>query len=187
AAILKGHTSRVENLAFSSDNRRVVSGALDGVRVWDRATGKLLRRYPEKDGQRCWTALSEDGRLALVSLPDVTRRFDTETGEVWGEARFNVRAMNGLAPVGKGDKVLVWGSRAEAKPADPTQPREIPTVWLCDAQPGRILRSFDGPDRFFTAASVSPDGRLAASAAQDGTIYVWDLVGKGPPPAQEKP
>jgi WD40 repeat protein/serine/threonine protein kinase/type II secretory pathway predicted ATPase ExeA len=41
-AILRGHTKAIMDVAFSEDGARVVTAGLDGSRIWDAATGRLL-------------------------------------------------------------------------------------------------------------------------------------------------
>jgi WD40 repeat protein len=42
-SVAEGHTMEVTTLSFSPDSKTVFSGAEDGVRVWEAATGKCLR------------------------------------------------------------------------------------------------------------------------------------------------
>ena len=45
-ALLTGHTSYVNSVAFSADSKKLVSGGEDGTaRLWDVQTGQLLRTY----------------------------------------------------------------------------------------------------------------------------------------------
>jgi WD40 repeat protein len=43
------HTGPVVTLGFSADSRKVLSGAVDGLRIWDAATGKFERRLELRD------------------------------------------------------------------------------------------------------------------------------------------
>jgi WD40 repeat protein len=44
-----GHNSPPTTLCFSADGKTVLSGAADGVRLWDAATGKMVRHLPLRD------------------------------------------------------------------------------------------------------------------------------------------
>jgi RNA polymerase sigma factor (sigma-70 family) len=48
---------------------------------------------------------------------------------------------------------------------------------LWDVATGKELNRFPAHPGTITAAAVSPDGRLAATAAADTTIFLWDLTG----------
>ncbi len=43
----RGHNKSVESVVATSDNRRVISGGLDGVRVWEIDTGNELFAFPQ--------------------------------------------------------------------------------------------------------------------------------------------
>jgi RNA polymerase sigma factor (sigma-70 family) len=104
--------------AFSPDGKLLASGGVAEIRLWDLASGKLLREI--RDGNRtryCMLAFAPDGRrLAGASL----------------------------------DSVCVWetatGRRLQELPAD-----------------GQSV-------------ACSPDGKLLAAPAKDGSIFLWDTT-----------
>src|SRR5262249_4907146 len=174
AQTLKGHTRQVQRVAFTADGKRVVSTASDGVRVWDRATGELLRRYPET-GIAGAMAISDDGRLVLVSRRGDLRLYNTETGELSAPLSRPAKRLGGAVLVGKGERILFWSFADSNEPAGPPKVRDLPGVLLlCDARSGEVLRRFEGHTGGVVSVSVSPDGRLAASGSSDTTVCVWD-------------
>jgi len=67
---LEGHTAMVRAVAFSSDGKRVLSGAYRGdgtARLWDVLSGKELLRTPSIPAGVHGVAFSADGRLAIVA------------------------------------------------------------------------------------------------------------------------
>ncbi len=68
ARVLKGHTSRVYSVAFSSDGQRLASASGDGtVRVWNVASGECLRVLSgQGDGVHC-VVFSPDGQQLASS------------------------------------------------------------------------------------------------------------------------
>ena len=49
-------------------------------------------------------------------------------------------------------------------------------VWLYDSDSLALVAHFDGHKRSVRTAAWSPDGRLIASASDDGAILVWDVA-----------
>src|SRR5262249_11058598 len=129
---LKGHTRQVSLLAYTPDGKRIVSGASDGVRVWDRKTGNELRGHTVK-GFANLMSISDDCRHVFFAADSGLRLYNTETGEVRGPLRQPAQRIRGGVVVGKGDRVLLWGLADGVEPANPAQPNDIPaTLWLCD-------------------------------------------------------
>ena len=129
-------TAGVTCIAISPDNKVIASGHCRGVRVWERATGKLLWSYPTPRWAVHSIAFSPDGRSILaagnetdflVALPDHGAEgglalLDAATGKedpklVW--AKHWIRSV-AFSPDGKwvlgatGQGLTVWrGGRGE--------------------------------------------------------------------------
>ncbi len=67
---LPGHAGWVTCVAFSPDGSRALSGGADGAKLWDVASGKLLRTWPLKDVQ----AVAFSGDRAQARCADGTAR-----------------------------------------------------------------------------------------------------------------
>jgi WD40 repeat protein len=88
--LLPGHHDRVTALAQSPDGRWVVSGARDGaLRVWDLPARASAGAVPlGSEVRACFflfdasllVAVGSDGRVVLLSVPDVEVRAELETG-----------------------------------------------------------------------------------------------------------
>ncbi len=66
ALILRGHTGSVNSVAFSPDNRLVVSGSADGsIRIWDVTNGKMSRLIQGHEVTIRSTLFTPDGRYII--------------------------------------------------------------------------------------------------------------------------
>jgi WD40 repeat protein len=79
---LEGHSFSVFSVAFSPDDRQVVSGSDDKTtRLWDTATGALLQTLKGHSGWVSLVAFSLDGKQVVSGSGDKTvRLWDAVTG-----------------------------------------------------------------------------------------------------------
>src|ERR1051326_7849700 len=70
-----GHTASVNTIAVSPDGRFLVSGSTDNsLKVWDLASGNVLRTLYGHTGAVLTAAISRDGRLIASGGQDATVR-----------------------------------------------------------------------------------------------------------------
>jgi RNA polymerase sigma factor (sigma-70 family) len=184
------------SLAFLPDGKTLLTGdsGREGVRFWDVASGRLLRRVGERAAWRSQeVAVSPDGRYLVICVRADNNfvLYDAKTGKP-------VRRMAGLRTgaaaavfsadsrrlAALGDGVLrVWdvATGKEVAP-DQTAHRQAPTfvalladgaavttgddgvVRVWDAGTGRHCRTIDVTRNWVRAAAVSPDGRTLATS-----------------------
>ncbi len=79
---LRGHVGTVLSMAFSRDDRRIVTACEDGeVRVWSVPDWKLLQTLTGHDGPVHWAEFSADGKWIASGGEDKTVRvWSTEDG-----------------------------------------------------------------------------------------------------------
>jgi len=179
---LRGHAGSVTGVAISPDGRTLYTSSLDdSVIAWDlTATRGLARELTRSAGSFVGVAFSpRDPNLLALAQHDgpVT---------LWDAAR-RARVGKPLAVVGGWANAVAFSPDgrivAAANYADGT-------VVLFDvatgARIGRPLRPRYGPiyvqsqSRDINGIAFSPDGKLLATAGNDGSMILWDLARRAP-------
>jgi WD40 repeat protein len=78
------HSSIVRSVVFSPDDARVLSGSADRtVKLWDAATGRLIRNFIGHSGEIRSVAISPDGARILSGSDDkLLKLWDAATGRL---------------------------------------------------------------------------------------------------------
>jgi WD40 repeat protein len=148
------HSDDITSVAFSADGASMLSGSRDKkVKLWDAATGALLRTL-EGHSNAVWSvAFSPDGARVL-SADGKVRLWDAATGVV-------LRTFEG------------GGSSAEFAPDGA---RVLIADWrevrLWDAATGALLRTFEGGG---APAKFSPDGARVLTGS-GRSVKLWDAA-----------
>jgi WD40 repeat protein/uncharacterized caspase-like protein len=160
-----GHSESVDSVAFSPDKKTALSGSVDKtLRLWDVATGQLLRTF---EGHSDWinvVVFSPDGRRVLSGSRDKTLKlWDTATGHLLRTFEGHSNSVLSAAFSPDGRRILSGGDQ---------------TLRLWDAATGKLLRTlFFSSSSPWSPVTFSPDGRRVSWGRE-----VWDAVAFSPFP-----
>jgi WD40 repeat protein len=192
APLARDPFSRLRGSVQISPDGRLVAGALDdsnprdrgegGVRLWDRATGKVVRSLGGEAGGRHGSygaiAFSPDGKvLAATENGSRIGLWDVDGAKELRRWEVPSASIATLAFSEDG------GWLASAGWAGPTRIWEVAT--------GKLAYELPRRDGWALDLAFSPDGRLLATSGTDGAALVWDLSSQaarlGKPMAKELP
>jgi cytochrome c553/outer membrane protein assembly factor BamB len=160
-----GHTASVWCVAFSPDGSRILSGGKDGtVRLWETRTARELHSFEGHDDLVTCVAFSPNGRRALsAGYDNKVILWDLERNEAAPDFAFSasVKYINAVAFSPDGERCLVCAERS---------------VYVADAETGKVLQTFTGHTDSVVAAAFSADGNRVLSGGDDRTMRLWDAA-----------
>jgi len=201
-----GHQLQVQRVSFSPDGKILASGSLDQtVKLWDVATGNLLRTLAGHTGEVLSVAFSPDGKSLASGGADKTIKFwDVATGReqkllVGHRTRVTSLAFSSdgklLASGGQDSTVKVWevtsGRTLETLAGHLDKVTSLSfspdnktlasgswdyTISLWHIGSGKKTRTLKGHSHEVLSVSFSPDGKWLVSGSQDNTLKLWDVA-----------
>jgi WD40 repeat protein/serine/threonine protein kinase len=154
----------VSTVAYSPDERLLVSGSLNGrIRVWYYPERRLLREVGDSNAPINFSAFRSDGmRFFSINAKGEAIWWDTLTWQQVGtfilEPEF-VSSAKAVSPDGR----FAAASTGVGS-----------VCWL-NAETGKLLATSNTIHRHAAVGiSFSDDGSRAASVAEDGTVAIWD-------------
>ncbi len=157
--VLKKHDAPVTALAFTADEKYLVSGGEDkAIYIWDFQTGELAYSITDNYFPVKALQITADNQILAASGPDVKiidfngnlqRSFAGYTTYIWS---FDYNQQSGRLIAGSySKKVNIW-----------------------DFKTGIVETSLDGHEKSVLATCLSPNGKYAVTGSLDRTVRVWD-------------
>jgi WD40 repeat protein len=170
-AAKQGKDGIARALAFSKDGKILATGSDNEIRLWDAKTGKskgILSGEVRAVGPVRSLAFSPDGKTLLSGASGVRLWDVAKLKELWA------------ADIPDGNQPSVgFDSQGKALAlgrGKSSEDNRYETVYLHEAQTGKILFTLKGHDGEVGCMSFSPDGKSVVTTGRDGTIRSWSLA-----------
>ncbi len=167
---LEGHTAPIRSVAFAPNGKMVLSAGHDNtVKLWDFATGKLVKSLRGHGGWVRSAAFSPDGHWVLSGSHDYEAK-------LWSIAGYEeVRVFQGRVLAGHADAVLSAAFSRDGREIVTASRDRTAKTW--DFATGKLLHDFDeGHDYLASTVAYFPDGKRLLTAAADNTARIWDVT-----------
>lgn len=159
----KGHTGSVEAIAISPNGQQVLTGARGPkgaeTRVWDIATGKLIRTQPEDGREVDGLAVSPDGKT-YVSVGDSVTVSDMPSGRLLQKTQRAAWPVMALSSAGQA------GAEVSAATRDGAIHR-VDSVGMKRSEVTQLAQSVE-------PYATSADGKLVVAWHQAKRFALWD-------------
>ncbi len=163
-----GHTSNILSLAVSSNSKILVSGALDGIKMWDLLQQRPLGTLRRLGNSTYTVAISPNNQiLASGDERGEIQLWDLKSGKLIRTFVAHSRSVTSVA-FAPGEESANGISTLVSASGDNR------TIKLWDTKTGKLIRTFQAHTSKINAIAIDPTGNIMASALQDG-IMLWDL------------
>jgi WD40 repeat protein len=152
-------------IAVSPTERLALSGAGDGQpRLWDIDKRELVRKFGKHDAVVRSATFLPDGKRALTTSFDGTLRlWEVATGKQLDKFEPNDGWLNQVVVSRDGRFAVTAGHHSCRARVWDLDKRQLVATWR------------HGHGGAVEGAAISPDGRLAATCARDGTVRLWRM------------
>lgn len=162
---LAGHTAGVNSVAWSPDQKYVLTASSDRtLMIWDAATGEEIRRFSDHTGQVLSVAFSPDGQSFVSGAADNTLRlWDVPQPDPLRVFAGHTEPVRGVAVSPNGQFALSFGDDRTGR------------VW--NLEDGTLLFLLeDGHAAGVLQAAIRNDSNQLASGDADGVVQLWGIL-----------
>ena len=165
---LLGHQKTIHSLAFSPDDKQLLSGSADTTAMlWDPATGEQIRTLRGHTGPVLSVAFSPDGTRMLTGSADKTAiQWNAQTGGQLQTLKGHTKGVMGVAYSPDGTKIATSSADFTA------------AVW--EAETGQRTVVLRGHREEVACIAFSPDGTKLATGSYDDTAVLWEVPSAKP-------
>jgi len=158
---LSAHADGVHAVAYSRDGAWIASGGKDGtVKVWDAATGRLVRALVSVGEVTCIAFRPDGKQMASGHGAGMVLLWDAQTGRTLRTLREGDSPIHSVGFSSDG-RQLISGSEDG-----------MVRTWVADT--GRLRRELGGKALSGCVSAISEDGRWIALGGRDRMVRVWD-------------
>ncbi|MFE1743772.1 WD40 repeat domain-containing protein [Coleofasciculus sp. H7-2] len=155
------HTSNILSAAITSDSEMLVTGALDGIRVWNLRTQRPIYNLVRFDNQTYAVATNPNGEILASGGKDTAiKLWDLKSGRFIDSLSGHSGAISTLAFAPDGN-TLISGSYDR-------------TIKVWNFNTGQLLYTLSGHTGWIRAIAINPSGEVLATASRDG-VRLWNL------------
>jgi WD40 repeat protein len=165
ARVLRGHTADVNTAQYSFDGRLILTASDDGsARIWDAASGQLLRKIDPHVGKVLGAQFSDDGQTFSAFAEGNVINIWNIDGSLHSTLADHTDRITAAEFDLSGHKLISASRDGTAR------------IWSLEGPHSSIvLRGHNGP---INAAKFSPDSRHALTSSADGSALVWSVEGQ---------
>lgn len=163
----EGHTDAVYSAVMNPQHTRVATGGYDRrILIHDAATGKIRNTLEGHNGAVFSLAFDPTGTVLCSASSDGTVKvWHVETGQRLDTLSQPTKEQYAVVVEPGGKRIFAAGADNRIR-VWRLLSRETPRI-------NPILASRFAHEKAITRLAISPDGRLLASVAEDGSLQVW--------------
>jgi WD40 repeat protein len=172
--VLGSHPGPIAGVAYGADGQLVASAGRDGtVNVWEPATGKLVRAFPQLPSPLEAITFSPKGRQLLVGdLAGKVHVLDIATGKVDGTLPHQAgEPIGSLSVAPESDYLAICGHKGGALWRLAFTGEAEPHIDIAKSTEQRFLPNCQG-------ITIAPGGRCLAWTTAEGNVRLWDTTAR---------
>ncbi len=158
----------IRSIGFTSDDLRIVGAAMDGVHVWNVASGGIAETYTGQPGRRSVMTLDQRAATAIVGDQDGS----IEVFDVSGVRRLGRFFSWNRPEQSCYDSPCIVVNRQDLMATD----QGDGTIALVDLRTLRLTKTLPARDgAIANAVSFAADGRTLITGGSNGHVTFWDM------------